>query len=179
MKFSQIPTNPAPALTDFLIGVSSGNVDQKTTLSALAAIFGANLPNDIISLLKLDFSTFAEKLVLPANYNAATGVAFVPQDIAGSSVTVTIPAGYTVEISFGCGYQAGSNTEHDIVLWDTTANIGLRSAVSTTIGHALHNAVYQTPGSTQTKSFRLRASGNSGNFDFRELYIKTRLLKLS
>lgn len=34
-KFSQIPTNNSPAAGDFLIGVSSGGVDQKTTLTGV------------------------------------------------------------------------------------------------------------------------------------------------
>lgn len=61
-KFSQVPTNASPALTDFLLGVSSGNVDQKTTLAIIAALVSANLTNNVITSSKIDWAAATGKI---------------------------------------------------------------------------------------------------------------------
>lgn len=99
-----------------------------------------------------------------------------------------MPAGCVVEVSYGCAFQnaTGANTERDIVLWDNIANASVSTTIhaTTTLAVSSHQVYYSTAsGSDQFASFRLRGSGNGANgssaFDFRNLYIKTRILKLT
>lgn len=151
------------------------------------AIIKRHLADASVELASLDWSTFGEKILGIVNYTAANVANFVPQDIPNSTITVYCPAGYTVEISVTVGYQAGSNTEHNLLLWDNIAGAAVTTpgttagsgpAISTTNGHPGIGRWYHTPASAQTCSYKLRASGNSGNYDFRGMVLKTRLLKL-
>lgn len=146
-------------------------------------IVSRHMAANSVGLLNIDYSTMYERLILPPNYSAAVVSSFVLQDIPSSTITATCPSGYTVEIVFGAQYQSGSNTEHDINLWDNVAGAVLATTIATYIsgGGAAQSSCYpyyHTPSGGGTVSYKLRATGNSGNFDFRGMFIKIRLLKL-
>ncbi len=141
-----------------------------------------------ITVYNVDSFSFGEKLVKPANFTAIIAANFAPQDIPGSTITVYVPAGCIVEVSYGCSFQSatGANSERDIILWDNIANASVSTTIHTTgaISVSSHQVYYSTvSGSDQFASFRLRGNGNGANgssaFDFRNLYLKTRILKLT
>lgn len=61
-KFSQVPTNATPSISDFALGVSAAAVDQKSTWAVIAALLSGNLTANSINSSKIDWAAATGKI---------------------------------------------------------------------------------------------------------------------
>lgn len=75
MKFTQIPANPSPAVGDYVIGHTVAGVDDKLTISQLAALVSANLGAGVMKFIGATSAANAGAVIPPAytSYNTVSG----------------------------------------------------------------------------------------------------------
>lgn len=118
-KFSQIPTNASPALADFLIGVSAGAVDQKTTISALIALFSANIANNSVTPVKTARNIVRASGLRVSAFNTTSAVA-VDVSSPGNTLSITTTGGALL-VTYSTSYHNSTNTASFFVNVDGVA----------------------------------------------------------
>lgn len=107
-KFSQIPTNASPALTDFLIAVTAGSVDQKSTIAAIAALISANLTAGSVTPPK-QASNIQRATGLRVVAFTTTSASAVDVSAPGNTVSITTTGGALL-IFYATAYHNSTNT---------------------------------------------------------------------
>lgn len=116
-KFSQIATNASPAIGDYMIGVTSGNVDMKITLAQLAALISTNLTDNTIAASKL-MPRVAVGTISTAANGSVTGLSFKPKTVTFLRLNSTSVTVFTYGISVDDG---GSGVHYAVGTTSSTA----------------------------------------------------------
>lgn len=130
-KFSQIAQNGSPALTDYMVGVTSTNSDDIVTLQNLLTLFFNNVPNTSIKSSNIDFTTMTLGY---AQITSTFSTTSSTQVLAtGLSITVNIPPGARVKVTAFCSDLNGGTGSGPVAfmgIWDGAVGSGTQRSTA-------------------------------------------------
>lgn len=129
MKFSQIAIQASPTTTDYAVGVSSGNVDQRSTWGVIAALISANLTTKSVTPDKV--STPFQALSYFFN-PAFTGTSASQVDITGMTKTITTLGGGLM-VFFCIPVKVSTNTATIYLVIDGVTKTSFQTSTLTTL----------------------------------------------
>lgn len=118
-KWSGVPQNNSPALADFLMGVTAGNIDDRKTIQAVLTLINST---SIVNNGAIDWSTAGKvwwqelgRATLTANGNALTIASFTPRKymrllLVGQGTGGTVDATLRFNNDSGANYSRRENS---------------------------------------------------------------------